>query len=331
MAGVVIGGQHTGKMFLDKAFVAWQADVDDSCSPGSLLPSALRAAGLGADTNSINGIADNLKGKVVFLWGMESGDKLNFDAQGQEVGSYEKVPFAYSAVKIEGDKNSSTKVEFKGRRVALVFPTSSLPLSTKDLRFIPLKETITISIAVNASDPQTLEGALNQVFAWTAAGALAGRSPEEQQLELNTIGSTTHTDANQPKNLVRASEISKLIQIQNGAKATKLTPLGPSGGVVQLGPQSSANGQTSVPILISSVSPNYPDEARRKGVAGICVLSAIVDTSGYPTHIRVARSIDPELDLEAVIAVSQYRFKPARLRGEVVPVQINVEVNFRNY
>lgn len=270
-----------------------------------------------------------LKGRIFFLWGMESGDKLSFDAQGQEIGSYERVPFAYSAVKIEGVHTSSTTVEFKGRRVALVFQTPSLPLSTKDLHFVPLKEPVTISIAVNASDPQALEVALSQVFAKTAVAALAGKPPEEQQMELNTIGSTTPIDGNEPKNLVRSSEIAKVIRAQNGAKPVKLTPMGPSGVIALTGPLTSLDGKTSGPILIYSVSPNFTDEAREKRISGICVISMIVDPSGYPTHIRVARSLSPGLDAEAVIAVSQYRFRPARLRGEVVPVQINVEVNFR--
>lgn len=285
------------------------------------------------DASTPQEVSNNLRGKIVFLWGMESGDKLSFNAQDQEIGSYEKIPSAYSAVKIEGVHRSSTAVEFKGRRVAVVFQTPSLPLSTKDLRFVPLKDPVTISIAIDSSGAPAFEAALNQVFSATAAAALAGKTPEEQQLEVNTIGSRTPADANYPKNMVQSSEINKLIQAQQaqyGAKPTKqLTPIGPSGMLVPVGPRSSADGQTSAPILIAGVSPSWTDEAREKHISGVCILSMIVDASGYPTHIRVARSVDPGLDLEAVIAASQYRFKPARLRGEVVPVQINVEVNFR--
>ena len=128
-----------------------------------------------SDSTAPQNFVDGLKGKVVFLWGMETGDKLSFDAQGQEIGSYEKIPFAYSAVKIEGVHKSSTAVEIKGRRVALVFQTPALPLSTNDLRFVPLKEPVEISIAVNASDAQASEAALNQVFATTAVHLEEGR------------------------------------------------------------------------------------------------------------------------------------------------------------
>jgi TonB family protein len=261
---------------------------------------------------------------------MEAGDKLSFGgAQGQEIGSYEKVPFAYSAVKIESVHKSSTAIEIKGQRVAQVFQTPSLPLSTKDLGFIPLKEPVRITIAVNASDLQASELALNQVFAATAADALRGETSEEQQLELNTIGSITPVDGDLPKNLVKSSEIIELIKSQNGAKITKPTQLGPNGGVAQFGPQATADDQTSVPILTCSVDPKFTDEAREMHTSGLCFLNMVVDTSGYPTHIRVAKSVDPGLDMQAVIAASQYRFKPARFKGQVVPMQVNVAVNFR--
>jgi len=37
------------------------------------------------------------------------------------------------------------------------------------------------------------------------------------------------------------------------------------------------------------------------------------------------------LDEKAVEAVKQYKFKPATLQGKAVPVEVNIEVNFRIY
>jgi TonB family protein len=37
------------------------------------------------------------------------------------------------------------------------------------------------------------------------------------------------------------------------------------------------------------------------------------------------------LDQKAVEAVRHYRFKPATLQGKPVPVEVNIEVNFRIY
>jgi TonB family protein len=37
------------------------------------------------------------------------------------------------------------------------------------------------------------------------------------------------------------------------------------------------------------------------------------------------------LDEKAVEAVKQYKFKPATLKGQPVPVEVNIEMNFRLY
>ena len=57
----------------------------------------------------------------------------------------------------------------------------------------------------------------------------------------------------------------------------------------------------------------------------------IVDANGMPQNPRVIRSIDPELDLQALLAVQQYRFRPAMKRDQPVPVMIAVEVSYRLY
>lgn len=54
-----------------------------------------------------------------------------------------------------------------------------------------------------------------------------------------------------------------------------------------------------------------------------------VDTNGLPEHIRIIHSLEPPLDTNAVIAVSQYRFKPALHQGKPVRVILNIDVDFR--
>jgi protein TonB len=45
--------------------------------------------------------------------------------------------------------------------------------------------------------------------------------------------------------------------------------------------------------------------------------------------VQVLRGIGMGLDEKAVEAVKQYRFKPATEGGEPVPVELNIEVNFK--
>jgi TonB family protein len=86
------------------------------------------------------------------------------------------------------------------------------------------------------------------------------------------------------------------------------------------------------PRLVYAPIPEYSDEARRKNIQGIVVLSALVDEQGRPTDIRVERSLGYGLDEEAVEAVSQYQFKPATtLDGKPVAERIRIQVSFRRH
>jgi periplasmic protein TonB len=100
---------------------------------------------------------------------------------------------------------------------------------------------------------------------------------------------------------------------------------GYGGGAYRVG-----NG-VSAPSLIYSVDPEFSDEARRAKYQGICVVSLIVDAQGNPQRIHVVRALGMGLDQKAKEAVAQYKFKPAYFQGKAVPVEINIEVNFRIY
>lgn len=100
---------------------------------------------------------------------------------------------------------------------------------------------------------------------------------------------------------------------------------GYGGGVMRLG------GGVAPPTLIYSPDPEFSDEARRAKYQGICVVGLIVDAQGNPQQVHVLRPLGMGLDEKAVEAVRQYKFKPAIYKGRAVPVEINIEVNFRIY
>lgn len=97
------------------------------------------------------------------------------------------------------------------------------------------------------------------------------------------------------------------------------------GGVFSVG------GGVSAPRAISTPDPEYSEEARKAKYQGVVVLWLIVDPSGRPQQIKVARSLGMGLDQKAVEAVRNWKFEPAKKDGQPVAVQINVEVNFRLY
>jgi TonB family protein len=100
---------------------------------------------------------------------------------------------------------------------------------------------------------------------------------------------------------------------------------GYGGGLYHVG------GGVSAPQLVFAPDPEFSDEARRAKYQGVCVVSLIVDAQGNPQRVQVVRHLGMGLDEKAVEAVKQYRFKPATLQGKAVPVEVNIEVNFRIY
>ncbi len=90
-------------------------------------------------------------------------------------------------------------------------------------------------------------------------------------------------------------------------------------------------GNISAPHVTHAPDPQYTEPARKSAYQGTCVLWLIVGVDGRVHEIEIARAIGMGLDEQAVKTVQAWTFQPASRNGEPVPVQINVEVNFRLY
>jgi TonB family protein len=83
-----------------------------------------------------------------------------------------------------------------------------------------------------------------------------------------------------------------------------------------------------MPRLLKEVKPSYPVSKRGSGIQGMVTIDCIVLADGTVGEVRVARGIDPDLDLEAIRAMRQWRFTPGERDGKPVPVQVSVEMSF---
>jgi protein TonB len=83
------------------------------------------------------------------------------------------------------------------------------------------------------------------------------------------------------------------------------------------------------PLLLSRVMPEYPRQARLRGVEGLVLLEAILDLEGrIEEEIKVLQSI-PSLDSAAIQALRRWRFRPARdHKNQPVRVILEVPVRF---
>lgn len=100
-----------------------------------------------------------------------------------------------------------------------------------------------------------------------------------------------------------------------------------SGGGTGGGPFRPGSG-IDPPRLLREVKAEYTDEARRRGITGNVVLEIVVKRDGSVGDVTVLQGRGAGLDQRAAAAVRQWRFSPARRRGEPVDVIVEVAVEF---
>jgi periplasmic protein TonB len=102
---------------------------------------------------------------------------------------------------------------------------------------------------------------------------------------------------------------------------------GPGKGIVDNAPLVFSFGMTK-PEVIHQVNPRYSEKARQAGVQGMVIVEAIINELGQVTNVRLIRGLPMQLDLAAMDAIKQWRFKPAMLNGRPVKVFYTLTVNF---
>ena len=82
------------------------------------------------------------------------------------------------------------------------------------------------------------------------------------------------------------------------------------------------------PVLVREVKPKYTEGAMRRKVQGLVELNAVILKDGTVGDVTVTRSLDEELDQEAIAATKQWTFRPGTKDGEPVNVSVFIELTF---
>jgi periplasmic protein TonB len=82
------------------------------------------------------------------------------------------------------------------------------------------------------------------------------------------------------------------------------------------------------PKVVHQVSPEHPAEGFR--IAGTVLIGLVVGSGGEPRDVHVLKSLDKGVDANAVDAVKQWRFEPAKKAGEPVAVRLSIEIRFHD-
>ena len=74
----------------------------------------------------------------------------------------------------------------------------------------------------------------------------------------------------------------------------------------------------------------YPKKAMENGVQGRVMVQFIVETNGSISNVKVVRSVDPELDAEALRVVKKMpKWTPGMQKGKAVRVRFTLPISFR--
>jgi TonB family protein len=83
------------------------------------------------------------------------------------------------------------------------------------------------------------------------------------------------------------------------------------------------------PSILRKVEPKYPKKTAKKKIAGTVKLTIVISAEGRAEDdVKIEKSLDPDLDESAIIAVKQWVFKPAMKDGAPVRVYATILVTF---
>jgi TonB family protein len=89
-------------------------------------------------------------------------------------------------------------------------------------------------------------------------------------------------------------------------------------------------GDLAGPVPVRKVDPKYPQTLRNENVEGEVVLYAIIRRDGSVDSIQLLKGVEPELDQNAMEALTRWRFRPATRNGAPVELETVVHIPFRN-
>lgn len=87
--------------------------------------------------------------------------------------------------------------------------------------------------------------------------------------------------------------------------------------------------RVELPRLIGEISPDYPVQARRRGLEGVVVIRVTISTSGEPVDTTiVSPSEHSQLNEAAVSAVRAARFRPGTIDKDPSEMSLSIRIVF---
>ena len=239
--------------------------------------------------------------KIVLLRNFCEGKSLHFNADGSLQGNCHPGSWTTSFLYVKNIWVNAGNVQFDGKRVAQI---------AKDGVFKPYltEDDLSVRIDLSGSSADEIHAALDRTFV----------GPQER---VSSLVPTYWKEF-----LEKYEESGKLPSAPDSRKLKSGCP----SDVAVMNP-CVVGGDVKPPKPVFTPDPHYEPLAQKNKYQGTSVLWLVVDEIGQLQNIKVVRAQGFGLDEKAVEAVRGWKFQPATHDGKPVPVQINVEVNFRLY
>jgi len=241
----------------------------------------------------------HFQNKVLFIRGFYSDSKLAYDAQGNVKGTPSVGPWSLALFRVDFCYARQGEFVLGGKRAAEVYDrdknkfVTTLPPKTEDLQ-------ITVEAPSDTISDATLDALADRMF--------------ESRITSDEVPEWWRPFFSRQQKALK-----------DYAGGNPIPGLELHGEPVFR----AAQGRVTPPKLLAHSEPKYQEIARQAKYQGITVLNLIVSKEGVPQRLEVVKPLGMGLDDNAVETVRNWRFSPAMLNGQPVPVLISVEVNFR--
>jgi TonB family protein len=279
-----------------------------------LLLTALTAAAAGQSVESA--LNHQFTGRILAVRHPIAKNSQVYDDTGKVLKGGDEGPwtlfgrFQVKRVRVEKDS-----VLFEGQRLLYVRSGSNLaPTRSKEKLKVEIKLTKPLSSADEAN------ALLGHVFALTDVDVVQLAPRFWQNFLSDQLLHTTLNVSKEPA-----------IPAGERAKRIKVVELQPDGTIKSGSTFVEMRDGVTRPRPKFTPEPEYTEAARSQRYQGTLVLNIVVDATGKVRAPNIVRPLGMGLDDAAVSTVLTWRFDPAKVDGEPVAVQMNVEVAFNLY
>jgi protein TonB len=196
-----------------------------------------------------------------------------------------------SVQKIEGQDQAKIAIEIESPEDKLIFEDPDKPPEVEEKEIVEEDEVPEIVAPIVAQAPDDT----------TEKGILEG---QEQLVESAGAGSGSG------------------IGQGRGAGLGEGTGGGFGGGAYRMG-----SGLTA-PILVRQIQPGFTEDALARKIQGEVVVEVVILKNGTVRVVRVLRGLSADLNQKAIDAASQWKFIPAKFKGQPVDLIAEIVVDF---